>query len=171
MKKLTLILWLACSLAIGQGKLTASITQDARLAFIGDDYGNDPYTANILASIAAEKSISKGWSYSVGVTYEYSDMHISYNRCGLEYGLFKRIRSVDLGVLFSPAFSWRYSDMLVINFNPGMSGVVKYRISDKVKCIAIMQVVQRNDMGSLYGKTKCRASGFIGIEIEIFNGN
>lgn len=73
---------------IGSGWCQApSITQDLKLAFTRDDYGNSPFTLNVRAKFHLPGNESKIGYTTVNITYEFADLQErSYNRYGVQAG-------------------------------------------------------------------------------------
>ena len=82
----TLIIFLLMA-ATATSQTRISLTQDVRLASIGDDKGNDPLTANF--TIRGTQFIDKGRFISpiFALDYEYADLaETAYNRFGFGVG-------------------------------------------------------------------------------------
>ncbi len=64
-----------------------SITQDPKLALIGDDRGNNPFTLNVRAKVHLTGNEGKIGYATVNMVYEYADLQqTNYNRYGVQAG-------------------------------------------------------------------------------------
>jgi len=71
MKKL-IILLLLCSVSAYSQTWSINIYQDVKLAFLEDDYGNKPYTADVVA-----KAELRGKQYKSGFIFLYPQLEIA----------------------------------------------------------------------------------------------
>jgi hypothetical protein len=64
-----------------------SLTQDPKLAFVEDDYGNKPYTADLRMKVMLTGNEMKTGYATVNIVYEYADLQErSLNRYGVQAG-------------------------------------------------------------------------------------
>jgi len=139
---LFLALLLYCS-AVGQTKL--SITQDPRLAFVGDDKGNTAFTTNITARLTQDLW-GEGWVLPLAyVEYEYADLRDPFNKIGLGFGLRVDylIKDVEFTVLYGVNKTYRSYGTFA---NWDLVGNVGYKIASGLEVIAELQQTKRNDI-------------------------
>ncbi len=71
----------------GQGSPTFQVVQDAKLAFVGDDKGNDPFTPNLIVRMSLDGYDKPTGFSSVISEYEYADLAGGeYHRWSMGYG-------------------------------------------------------------------------------------
>ena len=66
--------------------------------------------------------------------------------------------------------SYGFIDRGLTDFCWGGNGFIKYKFNDTIKIVLNTQLPERPDLYTLYGvDNEWRYSGFLGIEISIFN--
>ena len=146
MKKLILILAFLPLFATAQFEV--SIYQDCKLASLADDYGNMPFTLDVLAKITFKGKYLYG-----SINYEYAQIKRDYNRVSLSVGGFYR---------------WEFIEVKQ-DINTGYIIHDKYRgysmgadselslIIHKFKVNTLMQITDRTDINVV------RVSFFVGL--------
>ena len=150
-----------------QEKPSLSIYQDGRLAFLGDDKGNDSGTLNILARLKMQGNQQK-WGYLVIFPeFEYADIVGSYKRysANIGYALNKLIvnRTEATAAL---GYGWidRYG---YTTCSWSLSGTIAYKLKSHLKLNVLGQFTERTDLLLMYGENELRFSGFVGFEINL----
>lgn len=178
----TISAFLLCFTVSTAQNISTEIYQDLRLMTVGDKDNNiDPGTLDLLAKLnlngkqdaygfctvspqfeyANITGIYKRYSFSVGYTFNqlYSNNHFlnsilekSEFQINLDYGFIERFGKTFNGF--------------------GGTAAYKYKLSDTFKVAALLQLTDRKDLKAFYNETDTiRLSGFIGLEINLFNIN
>jgi len=177
----TLIAYLLItSIATAQSDIQLSINQDARLALLGDDKGNNAFTPNLLIRVDLQDNQRTHGFYVIGIEYEYADLRGgAYNRYAMTAGYtFNKLRldNLDLtGLLsYSGIVRTRVSEFrAVTSVHSGVSGSVSiaYRIPNtRFKIQAVNQLIQRTDKESKYGDGARYTFNAIGVDYSFFVG-
>ena len=85
MKNLTyILLFISCSLT-AQENVSVSLCQDAKLAFVGDDIGNDAFTTDVIIRLNLKGSQDKiGYGYMFP-EFEFANLKgANFNKIALE---------------------------------------------------------------------------------------
>ena len=163
MKKLLTTIALITAITLtGQTRLT--INQDAKLAFYGDDKGNNAFTSNLTFRVS--QFIVKGEYFNpiLIAEYELADLKGGYyERYGFGIGLNILVNKyIELQGHFSAGFINRYDENYT---NPELVGNIAFKMTKNVSLILEGQRSVRNDLKGqpiIY-------SGKIGFRINIFN--
>lgn len=165
MKKTLAIFLLLLSLnAFAQNKATVMILQDARLAVLGDNKGNEAFTTNIkIASEWQGNQLKHGYFFG-RPEIEYADLQIQYFRTSLNFGF----KHNQFSKYFDLAYSVGYG-MIGRKYDKNWFGTQQFgadiffyfKLNDTVNLIANSQIVDRNDLE----KRKFVYSKFIGFQI------
>jgi len=163
MKKVFLTLLLAVFVSsFGQTRLT--INQDARLAFYGDDKGNNSYTPNLTFRFTQFFINNNYFRPLTLVEYEIADLEGGlYARMGIGVGFNVPLTKYMEGQFqFSSGYINRNGRSYA---SPEMVGNLSFKITDNVSLLLEGQRTIRND---LKGQPVIY-SGKIGLRIQIFN--
>lgn len=152
--------------AVQAQEIRLAVWQDARLAIVGDNKGNDAFTVNTLIKLKLQGDQQKIGYMVVAPFWEYADLQVNYNRFG-----------VDLGYTFNQ-FIWDIEVTPTINYGIidragrgyGVFGAdleASIPIAEGLRVSILGQLVDRADL-AVYNDRKIVASGFIGIQHRIF---
>lgn len=142
----TLLLTLAFN-SYSQERISVSVLQDAKLAILGDDIGNDPFTADFIVRLDME-GIGRFKYISLRTEWEYADLAGGYyNRGGIMVGLNYIVKDFVLSAHIGPnIIKRRYmkteGGVLAWSFN----GELAYNITDRFSLIASNQLLNRADV-------------------------
>jgi hypothetical protein len=167
--KIIILLILASSFSrtFSQQRLSLSVYQDAKFAFIGDKKrGYEAGTLNALIRFNMEGHQQKYGYMIVSPQFEYANIKGIYKRYSASVGYtFNKLIIKDLEASIAADFGFidRYSKSF---FSSGAIGSLSYPLNDYLNVSILSQITERKDLGWLYGKTKFRYSGFIGIEVK-----
>ena len=75
MKKLFIIMVLISTISKAQEKISIGIYQDAKLSIMKDNYGNIPFTPDVIITVNLEGKQFKHYYFSVQPFYEFADLH------------------------------------------------------------------------------------------------
>lgn len=151
-----------------QSKTNISLYQDARLLFVGDDKGNDAFTANILAK--AEFPILTFGENSLFIypSAEYADLAGgSFQRyaIGLGYVFDKVFKNIGASILADYGNIYRNKRQFS---GVSMGSELTYRINNLMKIGFLYQYTQRRDLEIMYDcKDQFILSGFFGVKFYL----
>ena len=164
------VLLLISSLISAQNEIAVYFSQDARLAVIGDDKGNDPFTPNFQVGAEWRGKQIGGYYFFIAPEYE---------QANLKGGIYRRY-SANVGWTFN---KWiertNWTAILgygIIEYNIIYRGFnldfqFGYEIIDWLEIYLDAQILDRGDL-QIYGDSffnRIRFSGGIGIKINVFN--
>lgn len=167
MKKTIILICIALSSlsVLSQEGITLNVSQDFKLAFLGDDKGNDPFTLNYkIRSEWQGKQKGQGYVF-VAPEFEYAD---------LQGSIFRRY-SVNAGYSFNKwveRFTFTSSiGYGVIDYNGAYRGFganfqTAYNIHEGVYLFVDWQLLDRKDL-HIYNDRKILGSGFFGVKVNI----
>jgi hypothetical protein len=130
-----------------QERISVSVLQDAKLAILGDDIGNDPFTADFIVRLDMEGA-GRFKYISLRTEWEYADLAGGYyNRGGIMVGLNYIVKNFVLSAHIGPnIIKRRYmkieGGVLAWSFN----GELAYNITDRISVIASNQLLNRADV-------------------------
>ena len=158
-----LILALSLSLSV-TAQTRISLTQDARLAFVGDDKGNNAFTPNLTFRASQFINGTKDFNFLAYADYEHADLQGgSYNRAGIGFGLnfHKIIKNVEFQVMYGIGKIFRHQK----TFDTwDLVGNISYKITPKLSLLIELQQTKRND---IY-RQPFVYSGKVGFRVEFF---
>jgi hypothetical protein len=170
MKKSLLIFSLIIVSAFGysQSPITLSLQQDARLLLVGDQSGNDPLTANLMAKVEIPIFKFKKNHLAIYPSAEYADLiggkferyalGIAYSVKSL-YGKIGAVAFLDLGNIYRQ--SQEFSSF-------SLSGELNFKLNNSIQFICTQQLTQRKDLKALYdSQNEYVISGFIGLKFSL----
>ena len=140
-----------------QDNVSISIYQDAKLAFVGDDKGNDAFTPNILTRVNFNCKQDKNGYGFVFPEFEYAALQGGeYFRYSLNggYTFNQIIPKIEASLTGGIGMIHRNN---VSGLSLGCSGVLSYKLGRFSPSI-MLQLTDRYDLN------KWRTSGFIGIK-------
>lgn len=163
MKKLLTITAIILISLTATSQTRLSITQDARLAFYGDDKGNESYTPNF--TLRFSQAFSKGRWFDPITVLEYEIANLEgglYSRSGFGIGINvnKLLPYSEFQFHLSSGFIFRNGRSYA---NSEMVGNISFAITDNISLILEGQRSIRND---LKGQPTIY-SGKIGLRFEI----
>jgi len=141
-----LLLTLAFNLN-AQERISIGVLQDARLAVLGDDIGNEPFTPDFIVRLDME-GIGRFRYMSLRTEWEYADLAGGYyNRGGIMVGVNYIAKDFVLSAHIGPnIIKRRYmkaeGGVLAWSFN----GELAYNITDRISVIASNQLLNRADV-------------------------
>ena len=148
MKSLLRILLLTLAFnSYSQERISVSVLQDAKLAILGDDIGNDPFTADFIVRLDMEGA-GRFKYISLRTEWEYADLAGGYySRGGIMVGLNYIVKNFVLSAHIGPnIIKRRYmkieGGVLAWSFN----GELAYNITDRISVIASNQLLNRADV-------------------------
>lgn len=164
MKTITTILLIFATIVGYSQSQYLTVSQDTRLATVGDDRGNEPFTANFNIGLEL-----RGWQedentyyYFMRPEYEYADLEGgAFNRMSGSFGItFNRwLKDFDFTASIGGGMIWR-------NGLSGLHGVgnlqITCYITDGIGIFADSEFLQRSDLSY---KT-VRYSGKVGIKVD-----
>ena len=175
MKKLFTILILALWMgAMSQEQLTINISQDARLAILGDDKGNDAFTPNLTF-----RSEWQGKEKSYGYSFIYPEFEIAelkggtYKRYSYGYGVTLYLDNLTglhwlENVKGTTSLGFGFTDYGYAFFSFDWTNQLSYSFG-KVEIFLNWQFVERKDLKQ-YGEW-VRGSGAIGLKWAFFDSS
>lgn len=147
--------------AHAQRKLSVSIHQDAKFAFIGDkERGYDAGTINILTRFKMQGHQLETGYMVVFPEFEYADIEGIYKRYSANVGFtFNKLIVNNFEATSYIGYGWidRYGKTM---FSFGGGGELSYNIGD-FKLSLVAQLTERSDLNQI------RFSGFFGIEYNL----
>jgi hypothetical protein len=184
MKNLILLLLLLPLTMLGQSNIGFNVAQDLKLATVGDDKGNDAFTANFILRADLQDNQTKYGYLVVGVEYEYANLKGgAYNRYSINFGYtFNQFRifnnnNFELTILGNYGMTIRTLQQVNKEVDAAFTGLagsmtLSYPIIENLRVVAIGQLSHRVDKNTLYGSDanytlpfiNTDASGFVGIQ-------
>lgn len=158
MKNTILILLLVFSINLSSQEsiFSVSVFQDLKLAILKDDYGNKPYTRDLLI-----KSSLRSGNITSSINYENSDLKKSYQRFSLGLGYIKDIKKWTIsGEVDLISVIKRENKPATLSY--GVNGSIMYNIGS-FSFGVMQQYVRRTDV------KKNRHSFFVGIKYKFKN--
>lgn len=157
-------------LCIGQERLSLSVLQDAKLGIVGDSkHGYDAGTLDVLIRLNMQGNQQKYGYLVVFPEVEIANLKPNYVRYSANIGYtFNQLFINKLEVSGYGSYGWiNREGMSTSSF--GVIGEIGYKISDRFKILADLQVLQRKDLDVMYNDANViKWSGFLGLEIKIF---
>lgn len=156
------------ALANAQERINFGLYQDAKFAVIGDEArGYKAGTIDIVARFKMEGLQGKNGYVVVYPEFEYAEIKGTYKRYSVNvgYNFNQRWKNVEI----QPSIGYGWIDRFgKTGFSFGGAVDVGYKVTDRLKLVAVMQATERKDLKIFYGENKLKFSGFIGIEFAIF---
>ena len=149
-----------------QNKATLLISQDARLAILGDDIGNDAFTTNVRVASEWQGNQLKHGFFFGRPEIEYADLKVPFVRTSLNFGFNHNMFSDYFNIAYSVGYGiiYRKQDrgwLAANQFNADLYFFVN--VTNKISIFVNGQVVNRNDLK----ETKLVYSNFVGIKFEL----
>jgi hypothetical protein len=187
MKNLIILFLFVFSLSLkAQSDIALNISQDARLAFLGDDKGNDPFTADLIARIDLQDIQRKKGYYITGIEFEFANLDkIPYKRYSLNFGYTFNYFSIlgndkiEATALLNYGMTIRRVIQVDKRVDKSFLGfassfTLAYPIGKGFKIQITSQLSHRVDKNTLYGSDasytfqalKIDYSGFIGLQYQ-----
>ena len=149
-----------------QEKVTTLVAQDVRLLLKGSDT-YDSGTLNTIFRIQAEGKQDKLGYASVFAEYEYGELNPIYKRYSMNASYtFNRL--VIKNFEASAYVGYGIIDRGFSKQSLGFGGSLNYQLNETFKINAIMQIVDRTDLGVLYDDRQFRTSFFVGLSVDVF---
>lgn len=146
-----------CSISYSQEGMTISLSQDLKLAKIGDkDRGYDAFTTNLTAKLLLQDENG----LSGGITYEYADLQESYQRVFMYFG--QGFEIFNMNLLFTGGYGMIMRENKT-NISYDADLILNIPLSDRFYLNLNTQLVRRNDLED----PDFRISGFIGLAYNI----
>lgn len=122
------------------------VTQDAKLAFMKDDHGNDPFTPDMQFKLIMQGRNSNTGYLVVAPKYEYAQLYGGdYSRFGFEvgYSIHTYILKIDIAPLIGYGYAFRWNERYD-NFE--FSIETKLPITKDLSLIHLMNTNQRKEL-------------------------
>lgn len=179
MKNLLLVLILSLSLhSISQNTVTLNISQDLKLATIGDDKGNDPFTLDLVTAFEWQ-----GYQKQSG----YIIVRPEFELAELKGGTYKRF-SANVGYTFNNPRShipiirkisatisvgYGFIDYNGAKYSVGNNLQLSFSILKQLQLFLDLETVQRQDLSKFKSETPVlgtvwRTSGKLGFKVSLF---
>ena len=153
MKKI--LFYILLIIALSANSQSINVVQDLKLATTSDNYGNKPFTTDIVINaymVYPHREIA-------GISFEYANLHTNYYRISQTFGYryikakqFTADITANIGVIYHNGWNFGYYDI---------SHQFSIKVSKKLKAVFFSQYAFRPDI------EKFRLSTFIGIGYEI----
>jgi hypothetical protein len=170
MKKLLVLIAFVLTFNVySQDKVKLSFYQDAKLATMNDDHGNEAFTLDFLFKFKMTGKQQEFGYMTVSAVFEYAEIKGLYKRYAADVGYtfnklivdnFEATASINYGI------QDRYGKSFLVL---GSDFELGYKVTDNVTFSLLAQFVERKDVRWLneLEKTPIRFSGFIGITFEL----
>lgn len=147
-------------------EIRLAVWQDARLAVVGDDKGNDAFTANTLIKLKLQGNQDR-LGYLVASPYwEYADLQVNYNRFGFDLGY--TFNQFILGIEVTPSINYGIIDRAGRGYHSfGADLEASIPIVENLRLSLLGQAVDRADLAA-YNDREIVLSGFVGLQFKIF---
>lgn len=175
MKKLILlIVILVSSISFAQQRVGIQVTQDGKLAVLGDkEHGLSTGTLDVAIKIMMQGQQREYGYMVVYPEFEYADLTIvAYRRwsanAGYIFNHFRQDKKLEIGA----SIGWGFIDRSLTDWSWGSNLFVHYKIKKNFKVIMSGQLTERSDLAILYGKkfeNEWRTSLRFGVQIDIFD--
>ena len=157
------------SLGYSQEKVSIQLTQDAKIGLFGGyDDTNSPML-DFTVSILMQGNQQKCGYMIVYPEFEYADLREkSYRRWTANVGyVFNElfIPKLEMGA----SASYGFIDRGLTDFCWGANAFTKYKFNNTLKVVLNLQVTERPDLYLVYDTDRWKFSGFVGVEVSIFN--
>lgn len=168
MKNLILVLLMAFTISVtAQEKIKVAFYQDVKLATMEDDYGNEPFTLDLLAKVKLTGNQEKFGYMVIAPMFEYAEIEGIYKRYAFDVGYtFNKLVINNLEATGSINYGiqdrWKKSWLVF-----GADAELAYKITDNISFSLLAQFVQRKDLQWAYGTKVIRFSGFAGVILEL----
>ena len=154
-----------------QEMFSVDVFADPKLAIMTDDYGNKPFTPNLLVNFSVQsKQLDYGY-YFFGQALEYADLY---------GGKYFRYSVLQVGYTMNRfSFSDRIETSIALNYgivkrwsfdfaNIGGTVDLTYCLTEKLKFTSLLQVVRRTDIESPNDSEAIyRTSVFLGLRLNL----
>lgn len=161
------VLNLLATRLVAQDRVSISVHQDARFAFVGDDKGNPAGTIDLLFKLKMAGKQQKYGFLVIYPEYEYANLDGIYKRYSANIGYTFNRLIID-HVEATGSIGWGWIDRYSLGFSSfGAAGELAYSFK-WFKVSLIGQFTERKDLEYLWGKNEIRFSGFFGVEIKLF---
>ena len=152
---------------LGQNNISIGIFQDAKLATIGDDIGNNAFTLDAKISIALQGQQFKNYFFSVNIEYEYAKIKGGDYSSVLitpNWTFNKIINKLEFsgGPLVGILYRWNESYGTY-----GTSFKFSYKITSRLKISILGQSIYRADLRWRWNTKGLSYNGYFGIEYKI----
>ena len=149
-----------------QNKATLLISQDPKLAVLGDHKGNDAFTTNIRIASEWQGNQQRHGFFFARPEIEYADLKVQYLRTFLNFGFNHNMFSDYFDIAYSVGYG-----MIKRRYNGDWYGTQQFNadlyffvnVTDKISIFVNGQVVNRNDLK----ETKLVYSNFVGIKFKL----
>ena len=158
MKKLILLTAIIlCKTLFAQEGMTISISQDVKLATIGDKKrGYDAFTTNVTAKLLLQDDSG----LSGGITYEYADLQERYQRVFMYFG--QGFDVLNMNLLFTGGYGLIIREGKT-NISYDADLILNIPLNERFYLNLNTQLVRRNDLET----PAFKISGFVGIAYTI----
>lgn len=186
MKKLFLLIALTTIItAQAQESLRFGINQDARLAVLGDERGNDAFTPALLFRFDMQGNQQKYGYMSVGIELEYADLkdiettlneesytiENNYKRYSVNVGYTLNkliIDKLETTAMINCGMIDRWGGLSFLSFSA--SGTISYPVYKNLRVQGIGQFTQRKDKEWAYGDDATYTLNFLKADFSFLVG-
>ena len=166
--KLILFSLLISLITYSQKNISIQSVQDIRLATIGDNRGNNPFTPNVLTTFKMNGLQNEFGYVVVGISYEFASLKDDmYKRFSVSAGYIWNKLIVDdfeVGIFLNYGGISRW-EVAFLSF--GIINEINYKLNDNFKLVLLNQLSQRSDLKYRYNTDEFKFSVFLGIEINL----
>ena len=159
MKKLLLIL-LFPLFTFSQEGISFSVYQDAKLASVGDNRGNEAFTLNIRIKNEWQGKQLKNSYFFVAPEFEFAQLQEDYYRysanVGQRFNQFSKLIEMSYSIGYGLIFRQNISSKSF-----GADTEISININNKISLLLNTQLIHRTDWNVI------RLSGFIGVNYKL----
>jgi hypothetical protein len=153
----------------GQDKLSLGLYQDAKLAFIGDDIGNDAFTLDAKFDVSMQGKQFKDYYFEIRSQIEYADLKDNFYLSVLvnpnwvynSIDRFELSAGAIAGLIYREKAGEDEQFMSFISF--GLSGDISFLLTDDIKISYLGQYIYRGE----FDMNKMVYNGYIGIKYNL----
>jgi len=155
-----LLIFLFPLLSYSQSGISFSVYQDAKLATVGDNRGNEAFTLNIRIKNEWQGKQLKNSYFFVAPEFEYAQLQEDYYRYSANVGF----RLNKFSKLIEASASIGYGLIVRKNISAKSLGAdteISININNKISLLLNTQLIHRTDWNVI------RLSGFIGVNYKL----
>jgi len=155
-----LLIFLFPLLSYSQSGISFSVYQDAKLATVGDNRGNEAFTLNIRIKNEWQGKQLKNSYFFVAPEFEYAQLQEDYYRYSANVGF----RLNKFSKLIEASASIGYGLIVRQNISSKSFGAdteISININNKISLLLNTQLIHRTDWNVI------RLSGFIGVNYKL----
>lgn len=169
-----IILILFPLLLTAQSSLEISVTQDARLLFLGDNKGNEAGTLNTVINLNMQGKQYEYYYFSISPQFEFANLKDKFYRYSVNgIWTFNRliIPKLEAGIGIGAGIIHRDNIELAGQLSYSFTGELSYPITKKIKATTKYELVKRSDLKVLYGDKELKPNFYIGFKFKIIDNS